>query len=212
MRIFSFLSTKHVASAHSCFNKQIDVIERFGKKELYVNGIQQSGPYTVRLWTKGLEYIFHNPPKRVEKILILGIGGGTVFPMLHKQFPSARITAVDIDQEIITLYSRYFAYDTGSYVALVCADARKFVASGKQDYDLIIVDLYIGNDVPEFVTGKPFFIALKKILLPHGITVFNYFSDKNQWEKSHILLDKLTGIYQSVVRKQTIRNVFYYCS
>ena len=211
MGLLSYISSIPIEHSSSPYNKSIDVIERFGKNELYVNGIQQSGPYTIRLWKKGLEHVFHNSPKRVEKVLLLGIGGGTVFPMLHEQFPGAKITAVDIDQEIISLYSKYFSSGTSSYVSLTCADAKKFVVSEKRKYDLIIVDLYVGNDVPDFVTGKPFFTALKNIVSSQGMIVFNYFTDKNQWAKSQLLFDKLSGIFQSVIRKQNIRNVFYYC-
>jgi spermidine synthase len=209
--LLSYLSAIPIAHSSSLYNKSINVIERFGKRELYVNGIQQSGPYTIRLWKNGLDYVFNYPPKKVEHILILGIGGGTVFPMLYKRFPSAKITAVDIDQEIISLYTKYFSGDTSQYVSLICADARKFVISKKRNFDLIFIDLYIGNDVPDFVTGKPFLTTVKNLVSSQGMIVFNYFTDKNQQEKSQIFFDTLSGIYRSVVRKQNIRNVFYYC-
>jgi len=209
--LLSYFSVIKIAYATSRYNKSIDVIERLGKKELYVNGIQQSGPYTIRLWKNGLEYIFNNSPKKVENVLILGIGGGTIFPMLHTRFTNAKITAVDIDSEIIRFYSKYFSDNTTSYVSLICGDARNFVVSGNKQYDLVIVDLYVGNDVPDFVTGKSFFLALKNIVSTRGMVVFNYFTDTNQWEKSQKLLDKLSTIFQSVIRKQNIRNVFYYC-
>jgi len=209
--LLSFFSIVRIAHSTSRYNKSIDVIERFGKKELYVNDIQQSGPYTIRLWKNGLVFLQIHYPEKVKKILILGIGGGTVFPMLHTRFPNAKITAVDIDSEIIRLYSNFFSGDSSSYVSLIRADAQKFVGSERMNYDLVIVDLYVGNDVPGFVTGTSFFAALKNIVSTHGMIIFNYFTDKNQWAKSQMLLDKLSAIFPFASRKQNIRNVFYYC-
>jgi spermidine synthase len=209
MGLLSYFSPVAIAHSSSSFNKSIDVIERFSKYELYVNGIQQSGPYTIRLWKNGLkDVIIHS---LVKQILVLGVGGGTLFPMLHKRFPEAHITAVDIDHEIISFYKKYFAADTNSYTTLVCKDARGFIKSTKQRFDLIIVDLYIGNDVPEFVTEKSFFTTINKNISPAGNVLVNYFTDTNQWKKSQKLFITLSGIFNSVVRKQNIRNVFLYC-
>ena len=212
MGLLSYISTVPVAHTHSAFNKSIDVLERFGKNELYVNGIQQSGPYTIRLWKNGLKDIFDNPPKRINTILILGVGGGTVFPMLHDKFPDAHISAVDIDSAIIRMYSEYFSSGTGSYVSLVCADARKFIRTVRSTFDLIIVDVYIGNDVPDFVTGESFFRDLKNITSPHGTVVCNYFSETDQPKKFQIFFRKLSDMYRSVKIKPILRNQFYYCS
>lgn len=215
MNWFPAFFPQTIERSDSSYNKSIEVIRRFGKNELYVNGIQQSGPYTIRLWKTGLREVLNNPPMNLKNILVLGVGGGTLFGMLHKVFPEAKITGVDIDKEIIRLYSKYFNESDSLSVALICNDAGKFVAQSylkKQLYDLVIIDLYIGDDVPEFVSGSIFLSAVKKILAPHGFVVFNYFSLQNQTNNSQLLLDKLKKIYQSVISKDILRNKFFYCS
>jgi spermidine synthase len=212
MNWVSFLFPQKVTRSHSRYNKTIEVIERFGKKELYVNGIQQSGPYTIRLWKTGLKELIDHPPAEVKTVLVLGIGGGTLFGVLRNIFPAARITGVDIDGEIIRLYRKYFQNELD--VRLLCTDAQVFVKNQirkKQSFDLIIIDLYIGNDVPEFVTQRAFLTSVKNILSPAGLVIFNYFCFKNQTRASELLLDKLSGIYQSVIRKNILRNIFFYC-
>jgi spermidine synthase len=214
MKWLSYIFPQTIETSHSRYNKSIRVIERFGKKELYVSDIQQSGFYTARLWMEGLKEVFYHSPKNTKTILVLGIGGGTLFPMLHTLFPDCRITAVDIDGEIIRLYEKYFRNKNEKPVRVCLADARKFVTdeiNKKHLYDLVIIDIYEANDVPAFVTQKSFFSSIRKILSPQGLVVFNYFSWRNQAQKSQLLLDKLSLIYQSVIKKNILRNIFFYC-
>jgi spermidine synthase len=212
MKILSYFFSQTIETSHSRHNKTITVVERFGKKELYANDIQQSGFYTARLWILGLKELFSHPPKNTKKILVLGIGGGTLFPVLERIFPAAHITAVDIDSEIIRLYRKYF--HSVSQARLVCADAREYVkdqARKNRSFDIIIVDLYIGNDVPQFVTSGTFLASIKRVMAPGGVVVWNYFSSGNHFRNSQILLDKLLGIYHSVMSQDILRNTFFYC-
>jgi len=211
MDLFFFIPKK-IAGSHSRFNEKIDVVERFGKKELYVNGIQQSGSYTKRLWKKGLTDLLQKPTGIVKNILILGVGGGTLFPLLHKSFPDATVTAVDVDEEIISLYKKYFSDNNTSYLRLVCSDARNFLTREKKKFDIIIIDIYTGNDVPGFVTDTKFLNSCHERLAPRGNVIINYFSYKNQLSKSKRLLDRLSKIYQAVIKKRILYNIFYYCS
>jgi predicted membrane-bound spermidine synthase len=221
MNLFSFFFPKIIASSHSQYNKSITVIERFGNRELYAGGIQQSGPYTSRLWKKGLMDFFQGNASQysktlpyVKQIVVFGIGGGTLFPILHTIFPKAHITGVDIDPKIISFYKKYFSNGTSSAVSVLCMDAKKFLEKAirqKKTYDVVIVDLYIGNDVPEFVTDAAFLASISRILTPGGILVWNYFCLENQSHHARVLLDKLSGIYHPVYRENILRNIFFYC-
>lgn len=214
MNLLSYFFPRVIGTSHSKYNKVIRVLERYGKKELYVNGIQQSGPYTIRLWKTGLRYIVDNPIQTVRTILVLGVGGGTLFEMLISQYPNAHITAIDIDEQIIALFEKYFVSKKQSSLTLVCTDAKDYVRLSVQKgntYDLVIVDLYTGNDVPEFVTHTDFLTSLKRITAKSGMLVWNYFSFKHQTRNVSVLLDRLSVIYQSVIRKDILRNIFFYC-
>jgi spermidine synthase len=212
MSFLSFFFPRNIVSSHSRYNKRIQVYERYGKKELYVSGIQQSGPYTKRLWMAGLRKLFLMRPHDITKIVVLGVGGGTLFPMLRKLYPAAAITGVDIDPEIIRLYKTYF--DRGYHVRVVSGDAKDFVTTQikkNRSFDLVIVDLYVGNNVPKFVTDRDFLASTKRMLAPRGVCMWNYFSEEHQAHNESVLLDRLSKIYQSVDSQDILRNIFFYC-
>jgi len=214
MSILSYIFPQTIAKTGSPYNKDIRVVEKSGNNILLVNGIEQSGPYTTRLWTNGLKALYPTLKKPVSQILIFGVGGGTMFPMLHREYPDAHITAVDIDSEIIRINRKYFDGEERQYVTFVRDDAKRFVQDeyNRKRFDVIIIDLYIANDVPDFVTDTTFHASVKQMLTVRGVVLFNYFSFHDQPKKKHILVEKLKKIYSDVMMRDVLRNVFFYCS
>lgn len=212
MGLISYLIPKRLVTLHSSFNQDIEVVEMYGKNVLLVNGIQQSGQYTQRLWEMGFK---GNLDKYAATILVFGVGGGTAFHMLRRIYPQASIVGVDIDPEIIRISKMYFGLNDLQNLRLIDRDAASFAreaARQKKRYDLVIIDLYVGNDVPAFVEGSDFLKAIESLKAANGRVILNYFSYYNQPQKSKILLDRLAKIYQSVQRKNILRNIFFYCS
>jgi spermidine synthase len=212
MSLRSYIVPIHIYQSSSVYNRDIQVHEENGAYTLLVNGIHQTGGYAQRLWKKGLLPLFAHRDISFKSILVLGVGGGAVFKLFRKKFPTAYITGVDIDKEILTIGKTYFGLDTLPDTKLVCADAKQFVRQTKQRrrYDLIIVDLYTGNDVPGFVTQKVFVKHVRGLLRPHGRAVINYFREKDQAEAAQKLYVMLSEQFSRVQMKPTLRNIFFY--
>lgn len=191
MRILSYIFPQTIYQSTSHYNKTIEVKEINGRNVLLVNGIEQTGRYTEKLWTMGLRGIY---PKN---ILVFGVGGGTVF----KHFPKSQITAVDIDNKIIQIAIEYFGIRN---VTLIESDARLFDTDKK--FDLVIVDLYIGNDVPNFVTQKPFLARIFQMVAPGGQMVLNYYNQNKQEQTAA----KIVSMFHKAIAKPVLRNIFVY--
>lgn len=185
MKLFSYYQTS------SRYNKKIVVRTLLGKSELLVNGIQQTGGYTEKLWKIGLRGI------HAKNVLVFGVGGGLVF----KHFPQSEITAVDIDGAIIKIATEYFGVRN---VTLIERDARVFDTDKK--FDLVIVDLYIGNDVPEFATTKNFLLRCERFLKEGGRMIINYYCAYDQGKKAA----KIVSFFEKAKAKQVLRNIFIY--
>ncbi len=214
MDVLSFIIPRSLFRTCSPYNKDIDVINWKGKRMLYANGIQQSGHYTVKLWKRACGELQLMLPE-AQTILVLGVGGGTVFPLLRSLYPAAAITGVDIDKEILRVAKQYFASHVSAAGILDASDARDWVVRAKKikkRFDCIIVDLYIGNDVPTFVAEKPFLANLARILAPRGIVAINYFSSAEHKKRSKVLFDRLVRTYHSVTRRDVYCNTFFFCS
>jgi spermidine synthase len=65
----------------------------------------------------------------------------------------------------------------------VCADAFAFIKADRETYDLIIVDLFFGREVPEAVTSSDFLQQCKARLQPGGHLVLNYMVNRREEEE-----------------------------
>lgn len=186
----SYLFPRIVLRTKSSYNRDIRVIEEAGRLKLLVNGSRQSGPYIEKLWRYALDHFRIDDDQVVKRILVLGVGGGTVIHLLHKIFPKAAITGVEIDPVMIDLGKKYFGLDR-SLVNVFQADAHKYVhkyvQKRAQPFDLIIIDLFVGREIPAFVSSKQFLKELRRLKGESGRIIINYLRE----QEYSVLSDKL---------------------
>ena len=112
--------------------------------------------------------------KETKNVLILGLGGGSVVETLRKDNHfTEKITAVEIDQVIIDIADKEFNIKSNNNTDIICADAMDFVNNDKEKYDLIIVDLFIDNKVPNKFLKVEFWKSVLDLLDDDGDVIFN---------------------------------------
>lgn len=110
----------------------------------------------------------------IDRILLLGMGGGSVIVSLREEFGSeAEITAVEIDPQIIQIAKNDFQIERFAKLNIVEADAAEFVERSSESFDMIIVDLFVGNTVPKIFTQAAFINKIGKLLDPNGKLIYN---------------------------------------
>jgi len=106
--------------------------------------------------------------------LVLGIGAGVVPMALARH--GVDVTAVEIDPVSFQVAQQHFGFDTAQ-VRAIQADARTYLRSCNGGFDTIIVDLFHGDGIPEYLITRDFFRDLRACLKPDGVAVFNTFVD-----------------------------------
>ncbi|MEQ9449244.1 MAG: fused MFS/spermidine synthase, partial [Rhodospirillaceae bacterium] len=80
-----------------------------------------------------------------ERILIIGLGGGTLPMALRDILPDTYIDAVEIDPAVVAVAGEYFGYEEDARLQTHTMDGRVFVKTalmeGKQ-YDLVMLDAF----------------------------------------------------------------------
>ena len=130
--------------------------------------------YTKLLFSSLL--LLENPP---EKILIVGLGGGTMSNTLHQLYPNAKIENVEIDPAVIKVARQYFSFFENENITSKVQDGRIYVkraAMKKQKYDWIILDAFNGDYIPEHLLTKEFLQETKALLAENGVLSANTFS------------------------------------
>jgi spermidine synthase len=111
-----------------------------------------------------------------KKMLIIGLGGGSIPKKIQKEFPHMEIDAVEIDPEVIKMAKDYFHVKENAFLRLHAQDGRLFMARTQQRYDIILLDAYFTDAMPFHLTTKQFFELAQKRLTPNGIIVANLIS------------------------------------
>lgn len=208
---------------YSPINGQIKVIKYFGNISLQVDNLTQSGGLLKNIWNSGLQELNNltikqpaSPAGRFNNVLVLGVGGGTVIQLIEKYFPNAKITGIEIDPEMIELGRKYLNLSENSNLKIIIADAiswvnKKYHSSNHGTFDLILVDLYIGNQSPRALINKEFLEKLKTLLSNHGIVIFNRLRNRETKEEIDKFIKKLKTIYPEVSIKKPLVNYLIIC-
>jgi len=112
-------------------------------------------------------------PEAPRRILMLGLGGGSISTYLGRFMPEAAITTVEIDPGVITAAKTYFGLRESERMRYRAGDGRVFLNRDSERYDLILVDAYRGGYVPFHLLTREFYGLVKLRLAPGGAAAFN---------------------------------------
>lgn len=119
-------------------------------RRLYTDGVFHSSynpaaPITGGVWDMLMMPAFLYPPGTVQRVLLLGVGGGTVVRQLREFVRPREIVAVDLNDVHLDIAQLHFGVQ-GRDVKLVHADAKNWLRKDKTRYDLVIDDLFNGSN------------------------------------------------------------------
>jgi spermidine synthase len=114
--------------------------------------------------------VYPNEPK---KILMLGLGGGSISTYLGRFLPEAAITTVEVDPGVISAAKTYFGLRESERMRYRAGDGRVFLNRSRELYDLILLDAYRGGYVPFHLLTREFYALVKERLTPGGAAAFN---------------------------------------
>ncbi len=104
-----------------------------------------------------------------KNILMIGCGGGVLGRMLAAE--GRAVTIIDIDKTSFTLAHTYFGLP--KKVRCHVTDGLVFMQRTRQQFDAVIVDAFIGEDIPPQFTGDAFCVALRRCLARNGRMLMN---------------------------------------
>ena len=114
--------------------------------------------------------LFKRNPRR---IVLLGLGGGSLAKFCYRALPNADITAVEIDPLVIALRQHFAIPEDDSRFRVIQADAAEFVAQLGQPTDVLLVDAFDAHGVAHALLEENFLLQAHAALGPSGIVIMN---------------------------------------
>lgn len=173
-KFFSYLLPINVIKRKSSVSNSIEVTWNNGELVIDSKNTNYSYGSLQRILKKGLKYIGYDRVKKFDKILVLGVAGGSVIKTLVDDVKyKGQIIGVEIDPEIIEIANTYFKINEIENLEIVIEDAFEFVLRTKDKFDLIIIDVFQDTKMPSFLFEAHFIQRVNSMLNTNGFILFN---------------------------------------
>jgi precorrin-6B methylase 2 len=165
--------------AESTRTPHLEVRHVPGGLELRVDGTLASfsrhgGNVTGPVWWALAAPVLLLPPAR-RRILLLGLGAGSVARAIRTLAPSARILGVERDDEVLGLARKHFGLDLLD-LEVVSGCALEYLRCSRRSFDLIIDDVFVGTArsvrKPDWLLGEGYDLVRRRLRLG-GLLVCN---------------------------------------
>lgn len=173
-KIFSYLIPIKIFTKKSARSKMIEVTWANGELVLDSENTNYSYGSLQRILRYGLRNIGFTAIQKMDHILVLGVAGGSVIKTLVDEIEyKGKITGVEIDTEIIQVANEYFNLSQIEQLEIIIDDAFEFVLKTKNQYDLIIIDIFEDTTMPNFLFESFFSERICTLLKNNGFVLFN---------------------------------------
>ena len=173
-KLFSYFIPIKIFKKKSARSKVIEVTWANGELVLDSENTNYSYGSLQRILRYGLRNIGYSSILNMEHILLLGVAGGSVIKTLVDEIGyKGKITGVEIDSEIIQIANEYFNLNQIKQLEVIVDDAFEFVLKTKEQYNLIIIDIFEDINMPNFLFERFFSERVCSLLKDQGFVLFN---------------------------------------
>lgn len=168
----------------------ITVKDERGGRTLYCNSFPQTYMSLDDPNGPGMEYaeLFHATlafQPDIQRVLILGLGGGSTSKAFLLRYPDMTVDTVEIDPIIVEVAKRFFYLPTTDRHQIFTEDARRYLTKTAVRYDAILVDAYFadyyGGYIPFHLVTQEFFTLARSQLNPGGVLAYNVVGQIGGW-------------------------------
>ena len=109
-----------------------------------------------------------------QRVLMIGLGGGSLAKFCHLHLPFADITVVELNPLVVELRDEFNIPRDDHRFRVVLADGADYVARHDvMDFDVVLVDGFIGGEMPRALGSTAFYDHCRRILSDEGVVVCN---------------------------------------
>lgn len=138
---------------------------------------------------------------RPRSVLIVGLGGGVLPRTLAKLVPGVNIEVVEIDPAVTRVAEKYFEFKQGPNIKVIEADGRVYVKRAvreKKTYDIVMLDAFDHEYIPEHLLTQEFLQEVKQLLHPGSLLVANTFSSSGLYDYESVTYQSVFGEFYNL--------------
>ncbi|MEW5789476.1 MAG: spermidine synthase [Pseudomonadota bacterium] len=178
----------------------VEISERQGVRYLHLGGpavqsaMRLKDPDALELeYTRAMLgfLLFHDAPR---DICLIGLGGGSIAKYIHRHLTASRLTALEINPEVVAAARGYFHLPADDErLSVLTGDGAAFVHAHPASQDVLLVDGYDAKRIVEDLASPEFYRACKAMLRPGGMAAFNLWGSDSYFPRYHDRLARAFG-------------------
>lgn len=185
------------------------VVERDGLRSLYFSlsfiqstmRVKEPDALDLIYTQKMMSFLLFNPkPKRV---LLIGLGGGSIAKFCYRRLPGAQMTAVELDPHVIAYRHEFLVPEDNERFRIIEGDGAEYVANQNEKVDALLVDAFDENGVAPALSDDTFFHNAYRRLSGKGILVMNIAGDRGDYG-DHV--DRLCAVFGDRVLAMNVKD------
>jgi spermidine synthase len=106
-------------------------------------------------------------------ILMLGLGGGSLAKFCYRHLPKTRITAVEIDANVLAFRDQFLLPQDDARFTVIEGDAGQYLRDCTRRHDVVLIDAFDRNGFAAAVSSREFYLNVRDTLAVNGVMVAN---------------------------------------
>ncbi len=133
----------------------------------------------VRYTQKMMSFLLFQP--RPRRILLIGLGGGSLVKFCHTRLPSTQMTVVDNNPDVIALREAFFVPPDGPNLRVLEADGAGYLAQAEKGIDVLLLDAFDRRGYAPSLASREFLEQARAKLAGSGVLVANLAGDEETY-------------------------------
>ena len=106
---------------------------------------------------------------------MIGLGGGSQAKFCHRHLPGVQVEAVEKDAGVLAMRRAFRIPDDDARLQVFHDDAARFLRKRRGRYDILLVDGYDANGIPDALSSQRWYDDCRDALAPDGVMAGNLF-------------------------------------
>lgn len=108
---------------------------------------------------------------------LIGLGGGSLVKYCYRNLPNTRLTAIEINPDVIALRDRFHVPPDDARLTIICADAARHLSTTAHAFDVLLQDGFNADGAPSELCSAAFYDTCRARLNDDGVLVVNLLGD-----------------------------------
>jgi spermidine synthase len=139
-------------------------------------------PYdlAIRYTQKMMAFLLFQP--RPKRIVLIGLGGGSLIKFCHRRMPGTHLTAIELDPDVIAFRDAFLVPPDDERLQILQADGAEYIANAEKGIDVLLVDAFDRTGFAPSLANREFFENAFAKLAGNGVLVINLAGEKESYE------------------------------